>query len=101
MRTLAKRALRCRRRSGIWRCRRRRRDRPTDSGQKNEPVALTTPIMATSDSRFITGGAPKNSYVINTPSGTVGVRGTAFDLFVTTYTTPTDNPDAKPDGSPL
>jgi hypothetical protein len=33
--------------------------------------------------RFITGNSPKNRYVINTPSGTVGVRGTAFDLFVT------------------
>lgn len=29
--------------------------------------------------RFVTGGAPKDRYLITTPSGTVGVRGTAFD----------------------
>src|SRR5690606_42119301 len=28
--------------------------------------------------RFVTGGAPKDSYVIKTPTGTIGVRGTAF-----------------------
>jgi ferric-dicitrate binding protein FerR (iron transport regulator) len=32
--------------------------------------------------RFITGGAPKDRYLITTPTGTVGVRGTAFDLNV-------------------
>jgi hypothetical protein len=32
--------------------------------------------------RFATGGAPKDRYIINTPTGTIGVRGTAFDLNV-------------------
>ena len=32
--------------------------------------------------RFITGGAPKDRYAIKTPSGVIGVRGTALDLFV-------------------
>ncbi|MBN9053790.1 MAG: FecR domain-containing protein, partial [Rhizobiales bacterium] len=32
--------------------------------------------------RFITGGAPKDRYQITTPTGTIGVRGTAFDLNV-------------------
>lgn len=32
--------------------------------------------------RFVTGGAPKDRYLITTPTGTVGVRGTAFDLNV-------------------
>lgn len=32
--------------------------------------------------RFVTGGAPKDRYAIRTPTGTVGVRGTAFDLNV-------------------
>ncbi|HHY48768.1 MAG TPA: hypothetical protein GYA10_03375 [Alphaproteobacteria bacterium] len=33
--------------------------------------------------RFISGSAPKSRYIINTPTGQIGVRGTAFDLFVT------------------
>ncbi|MEQ1770726.1 MAG: FecR domain-containing protein, partial [Devosia sp.] len=32
--------------------------------------------------RFATGLAPKDSYEITTPTGTIGVRGTAFDFFV-------------------
>jgi hypothetical protein len=32
--------------------------------------------------RFVTGGAPKDRYVITTPTGTIGVRGTEFDLWV-------------------
>jgi hypothetical protein len=32
--------------------------------------------------RFATGSAPKDSYLITTPTGTIGVRGTAFDLNV-------------------
>jgi hypothetical protein len=32
--------------------------------------------------RFVTGGAPKDRYLINTPTGTIGVRGTAFDFTV-------------------
>jgi hypothetical protein len=32
--------------------------------------------------RFVTGGAPKDRYIITTPTGTIGVRGTAFELTV-------------------
>lgn len=32
--------------------------------------------------RFVTGGAAKDRYIIKTPTGTVGVRGTAFDINV-------------------
>lgn len=32
--------------------------------------------------RFATGRAPKNQYVIETPTGTIGVRGTEFDFNV-------------------
>lgn len=32
--------------------------------------------------RFMTGDSPKNAYQINTPTGTMGVRGTAFDFTV-------------------
>jgi len=31
--------------------------------------------------RFVTGDSPHDAYVINTPEATIGVRGTAFDLF--------------------
>lgn len=30
--------------------------------------------------RFVTGNAPKDRYLITTPTGTIGVRGTAFDF---------------------
>lgn len=33
--------------------------------------------------RFVTGNAPKDRYVINTPTGTIGVRGTGLDGYVT------------------
>jgi hypothetical protein len=33
--------------------------------------------------RFITGGSPKDRYVINTPTGQIGVRGSAADFYVT------------------
>ncbi len=33
--------------------------------------------------RFVTGGAPKDRYSIKTPTGTIGVRGTAFELYIT------------------
>jgi len=33
--------------------------------------------------RFVTGRAPKDRYSITTPTGTIGVRGTAFELYVT------------------
>ncbi len=32
--------------------------------------------------RFVTGGAPKDRYTITTPTATIGVRGTGFDLVV-------------------
>jgi hypothetical protein len=32
--------------------------------------------------RFVTGSAPKNRYQIETPTGTIGIRGTAFDFNV-------------------
>jgi hypothetical protein len=32
--------------------------------------------------RFVTGGAPKDRYLIETPTGTIGVRGTGFDFNV-------------------
>lgn len=32
--------------------------------------------------RFATGKSPKDRYQINTPTGTIGIRGTAFDVFV-------------------
>jgi hypothetical protein len=32
--------------------------------------------------RFATGNLPKKSYVINTPTATIGIRGTVFDLIV-------------------
>ena len=33
--------------------------------------------------RFVTGGAPKDRYTIKTPTATIGVRGTAFEFYVT------------------
>ncbi|HQZ11391.1 MAG TPA: FecR domain-containing protein [Devosia sp.] len=33
--------------------------------------------------RFITGNSAKGKYLITTPTGQIGVRGTAFDLYVT------------------
>ena len=32
--------------------------------------------------RFATGTGPKSSYELNTPTGTIGVRGTEFDVYV-------------------
>lgn len=32
--------------------------------------------------RFITGNSAKDRYVINTPTGTIGVRGTIFELYI-------------------
>jgi hypothetical protein len=37
--------------------------------------------------RFITGRAAKDRYTIETPTGTIGVRGTAMDLFITAINT--------------
>jgi len=36
--------------------------------------------------RFISGNSPNKNYTINTPTGTIGVRGTFFDLFVSWLT---------------
>jgi FecR-like protein len=36
--------------------------------------------------RFISGGSPSEAYTINTPNGTIGVRGTAFDFTVGDFT---------------
>lgn len=33
--------------------------------------------------RFITGDAPKDAYLIHTPTATMGIRGTSFDISVT------------------
>lgn len=33
--------------------------------------------------RFVTGNGDKDAYEIKTPTGTIGIRGTAFDFFVT------------------
>ncbi|MEQ1771527.1 MAG: FecR family protein [Devosia sp.] len=32
--------------------------------------------------RFITGDSPKSAYEVNTPTGTIGVRGTKYDVYV-------------------
>lgn len=32
--------------------------------------------------RFVTGTSPKPDYLINTPTGTIGVRGTGFDTYI-------------------
>lgn len=37
--------------------------------------------------RFVSGNAPKDRYVINTPTGTIGVRGTVIELSVSPETT--------------
>jgi hypothetical protein len=37
--------------------------------------------------RFVTGNAPKDKYLITTPTGTIGVRGTMFDFTVTQQST--------------
>jgi len=36
--------------------------------------------------RFISGGSPADAYTINTPNGTIGVRGTSFDFTVGEFT---------------
>ncbi len=38
--------------------------------------------MLSGSFRFATGNGPKSSYVINTPTGTIGVRGTGFDTWI-------------------
>ena len=50
--------------------------RGTDSVEQVSIAALSGTF------RFITGRGPKEAYTIKTPNGTIGVRGTAFDLTV-------------------
>jgi hypothetical protein len=38
--------------------------------------------MLSGSFRFATGNGPKSSYQINTPTGTIGVRGTRFEVYV-------------------
>ena len=38
--------------------------------------------MLSGSFRFATGNGPKDKYVINTPTGTIGGRGTRFDVWV-------------------
>jgi hypothetical protein len=47
-----------------------------------DPGKLVVDVLSGSF-RFATGNSPKTSYEINTPTGTIGVRGTWFDGFVT------------------
>ncbi|MEQ1902240.1 MAG: FecR domain-containing protein, partial [Devosia sp.] len=48
---------------------------------RNDQTASKFVINALSGTfRFVTGNSPKNAYEIQTPTGTIGVRGTAFDF---------------------
>jgi hypothetical protein len=48
---------------------------------RNDTTASSVVVNALSGTfRFITGNSPKNAYQIQTPTGTIGIRGTAFDL---------------------
>jgi hypothetical protein len=38
--------------------------------------------------RFVTGTAPKPDYILNTPTGTIGVRGTAMEIYVDEHGVP-------------
>lgn len=50
---------------------------------RNDGSASKFVVDALSGSfRFMTGNSPKNAYRIKTPTGTLGVRGTAFDFTV-------------------
>jgi len=46
------------------------------------PTRTVTLNMSKGAFRFITGLSPKESYEIKTPTATMGVRGTVFDVFV-------------------
>ena len=55
-------------------------DRSTTSSSRDRPRPAAFAINAVRGSfRFITGVSAKNAYSINTPTATIGVRGTAFD----------------------
>lgn len=49
---------------------------------KNNSVAKVSLQMTKGAFRFITGGGPKRAYEIVTPTATLGIRGTAFDVAV-------------------
>jgi len=51
----------------------------TAGGGKAKNVTLR---LVSGSVRFISGASDKKAYRINTPQGTIGVRGTAFDLTV-------------------
>jgi hypothetical protein len=51
----------------------------TSGGGKAKNVALR---LVSGSVRFLSGASDKKAYRINTPQGTIGVRGTAFDLTV-------------------
>ena len=50
-----------------------------EGGGKAKNVTLR---LVSGSVRFLSGGSDKKAYHINTPQGTIGVRGTAFDLTV-------------------
>lgn len=55
----------------------------SDYLMRNDQTASKVVVDALAGTfRFITGNSPKNAYEIATPTGTLGVRGTAFDLEV-------------------
>jgi hypothetical protein len=51
----------------------------TTGGGKAKNVTLR---LISGSVRFVSGASDKKAYRINTPQGTIGVRGTAFDLTV-------------------
>jgi hypothetical protein len=51
----------------------------TSGGGKAKNVTLR---LVSGSVRFLSGASDKKAYRINTPQGTIGVRGTAFDLTV-------------------
>jgi len=54
---------------------------------RNDTTASSVVVNALSGTfRFITGNSPKNAYQITTPTGTIGIRGTAFDLVIDSET---------------
>jgi hypothetical protein len=48
-------------------------------GSKAKTITLK---LISGSARFVTGASDKRAYRILTPQGTIGVRGTAFDLTV-------------------
>lgn len=47
----------------------------------DDTARQVTISMAKGAFRFITGKSSKKAYTLNTPTGTLGIRGTVFDLF--------------------